>query len=48
MTAIERDQERMNVALGITGFDDEEKLTEDEMKTLMKKLKLKKEEDYKE
>lgn len=32
----------MKVALGITEFDDEEKMTEQDMKEIMKRLKMKK------
>ena len=32
----------MKVALGISEFDDEEKMTEEDMKEIMKRLKMKK------
>ena len=40
--AIRKDYERMNAALGIGEVEDEEKLTEQEMRELMKKIQMKK------
>ena len=39
MEAIRRDQQRMNAALGLTEMDDEERLTEEEMKELLKRIR---------
>ena len=41
--AIRRDQQRMKAALGMTEMEDEEKLTEEEMKQLLKRIKNKEE-----
>lgn len=41
-----RDQERINIELGLAKEEDQEKLTPQEMQELMKKIKLKKEEGY--